>query len=294
MTGGRGADSLPLVALTKFDDIIAAWGSQRGQLLHFEKTLSIASTARQWQSLWPATGIPEAGGNTASGKANGRVLTKSTTGALPFTNAPNGLKTYVTGTDVFSNTTALSNGMLLLVDRISDCQIAHNEATGAFTGLDATSRLGPTSGNGDGCMIFLEVTNTFSAASNNLIFTYTNQVGTGSRTSATVATTASMGNARSAVLGSLWVPLQAGDTGVRSIESMTLSSGTATGNLNVCLMKPLAAFAIYNNNQLISRDFIFEIPVLPRIRDNACLSFLFCSVSAAQSMMVGALTTVGV
>jgi hypothetical protein len=262
--------------------IINAWSVDlRGQKLHFHKVMAQSSTSNIPASLWNATGNPSAGSYGSVGKANGRTCTSATTGAMPFTNASGGRTMHLIAGEVTTMTSS-ATGALVLVDRISDCLLAHAEASGSITGLSATSRLA----SGQGAQIFCEVQSAFSAASNTITFTYTNQAGTGSRTTGSIVTSASAAVGRS-VNANLWQPLQSGDTGVRSIESVTLSSGTATGQYAVCLVRPLGSIPIGVNCITASRDFVLEMPNLERIYDDSCLQLIYIPSGGVTATMFG-------
>lgn len=176
-------------------------------------------------------------------------------------------------------------GLLLLCDRIAHANINHNQGTASFSPvIDGTSRLAA----GEGGMILMEVTTAFSAASNTRTFTYTNQAGTAGRTTGNIVTVASSLVGRVPYADFLWVPLQSGDTGCRSIESTTLVSGTATGAHSVCIVNPIGAWIIIPNGSFMStRDFVLEVPSLPLIRDNACLFWLMVHTVATNIGIAG-------
>ena len=268
------------------DEIVNCIGNDLRQGLIFQKQGPASVSTGVPHSLWASSGIPVAGTNTTSGKANGRVCTSATTGAMPYGNPTAPATMHLLDWWVWTWTSSFGAGHLILVDRIADCQIAHNEASGNFTGLDATSRLNAATAPGSGAMIWLEVTSGLSAGSNTLNFTYTNQLGTGSRVTpnfSTVASTAAQKNPCGSVL---WLPLQSGDTGVRSIESVTLVGGTATGNINVCLVRPLATLPV-GDSQLVAEDFSRRLPNLERLFDSSCLSFIWVPGTTAQGPLTG-------
>jgi hypothetical protein len=66
------------------------------------------------------------------------------------------------------------------------------------------------------------------------------------------------------------MPLQAGDAGINQLDSYTIGSGT-TGTVAAILINPLALLPIVAANTAGERDFLFQMPSLPKIEDNACL-----------------------
>ena len=96
--------------------------------------------------------------------------------------------------------------------------------------------------NGEGCMIGMLTTtaNTNAAVISNSTVTYTNSDGVGGRT-ATLSAIAGSQIPATPVLGTLiWFNLQAGDKGVRSIESVTLGTSLGAGAVSLFIARDLA------------------------------------------------------
>jgi hypothetical protein len=273
------------------DSVINSWSvNRKGQKLLFNKVMASVSVANVPHTIWTATGIPSAGAYGSVGRANGRVCYGAqnagfTAGAFRYQNATGGTTQHIISLGGCS-ITASATGSLLLVDRISDCLLAHAEATGAVTGVTATSRLNATTTPGDGCQIWCEVQSAFSAGSNTIAFGYTDQLGNASHTTPGMVTVASAIVGRS-VNTNLWQALQAGDTGVRSIENVTLTSGSATGQYAVALVKPIGSIPMPAVAQYVERDFVVELPNLERIPDDACLQLIYIPTAAVTATIIG-------
>ena len=65
----------------------------------------------------------------------------------------------------------------------------------------------------------------------------------------------------------------AGKNAVKTLESYTLGSGT-TGTVTAFLVKPLCEIPILALNTPSERDYVYQLPSLPRIYDGACLGFI--------------------
>ena len=127
---------------------------------------------------------------------------------------------------------------------------------------------------------------------------YTNQSGVAGRTTSTAAmTTAQSVNgtilttarAQAGCAGP-FLPLQEGDTGVRSIESVTCN-GADVGLFTLVLVKPLAQLSIRGIDAPVELDFLRDFPAMPQIQDDAYLSFLCCpSGSLAATAIHGDIT----
>lgn len=271
---------------TTLDSVLNAWSvNAKGQRLLFNKTQASVSVANIPHTWWTATGMPSAGGYGSLGRANGRVVTSATAGAFPYADPTSPATTHLSSLGV-ATLTANALGSLILVDRVSDVLVAPMETTGAVTGLDATSRLAATTGAGDGCQIWCEVQTAFSAAAHTFSLTYTNQVGTTGKVTPTISGVASAVVGRSINTG-LWQPLATGDTGVRSVQTFTFGSGLTTGQFAICLVRPLAVIPIPAITQYIERDFVVELPSMPRIYDDACLSFIYVPTAAVTAASFG-------
>lgn len=75
------------------------------------------------------------------------------------------------------------------------------------------------------------------------------------------------------------IPLQTGDLGIRSVESVALSGATATGtagNFGVTLFKPLLPLCYFNESQdmHISDAVRNRGGYLPKVETDACLWFV--------------------
>ena len=111
-------------------------------------------------------------------------------------------------------------------------------------------------------------------------FSYTNQDGVAGRTSATVFqnnSTAigqlSTGSTSSNTTNTAFIGLQAGDSGVRSIESVTML-GADVGFFALVLVKPLAITKIRTTNAPVEKDHFLDGGGISQIYDDAFLNFL--------------------
>ena len=141
------------------------------------------------------------------------------------------------------------------------------------TGLPTAALTRYTSGEGvmAGLLIYQQIGNTPTT----ITVSYTNSAGVSGRTS--TATSFGQTNFREARI-LIPVPLQAGDTGVRSIESVTLAATTAiAGDFGVCLYKPLAMISFERTTGQAPLDAVSSgciVGSLCEIHPDACLTFL--------------------
>lgn len=225
------------MAITTLDGVIA--GAQWPR--YFAKAITPTLVAGKPQSLWGLGGNPGAGAFDTT--LNGVTLSSTAAlvnGQIPFTDPVAG-NTYLARLQA----AATIGGTLLLCDRIW-----HN---GGFTITSTTAQsiVSPTwpardvagATLGDGFMVGLEVSAACGAAAPTLTLGYTNSEGTASRTATNYFATAN-----SPVAGSFFpFGLQAGDDGVRSIQSLTLSVSWVSGTINLVAYRVLAALELPNN-----------------------------------------------
>ena len=111
-------------------------------------------------------------------------------------------------------------------------------------------------------------------------FTYTNQDGVTDRVSQTVVqnSAAALGTIVTSSTatnggGNPFIGLQDGDTGIRSIDSVVML-GADVGLFTLILVKPLGTSVIREITAPAEKDYFLESATIPRIYDDAYLSFL--------------------
>ena len=80
-----------------------------------------------------------------------------------------------------------------------------------------------------------------------------------------------------------YLPLASGDTGIRSIQSVTLSATMTSGSLAIVLCKPLASIPLTTAGIMAERNLMTQLPSLPRVVDGANLNLLFVTASATAT-----------
>lgn len=217
------------MAITTLDGAIA--GMQWPRFFAKAVTPTLV-TGRQW-SLWGLGGNPGAG--SFDNTLNGVTLSSTSaqvTGQIPFTDPVSG-STYLARLSA----SATQAGTLILADRIwhnggytITSTSAQNSTTPTWPSRDANG-----STNGDGILLAVEISSAAGAATPTITVTYTNSGGTGSRT-------ATAAGASGAAAGSFFtLGLQAGDIGVRSVQSLALNTSWLSGTMNLVAYRPLAS-----------------------------------------------------
>ena len=143
---------------------------------------------------------------------------------------------------------------------------------------------------GAGLRASLIINTTAGATAHNVALSYTNQSATAGRTlPVTVACTASAivphitHSGTSANNYGPFLPLASGDTGVRSVQSLTLSAASLAGTATLALYKPLAVLPLTTLGVAAERDLMNQLPSLPRVQDGACLQFLLFTGAATAA-----------
>jgi hypothetical protein len=118
-------------------------------------------------------------------------------------------------------------------------------------------------------MLALEISSAAGAATPTVTVSYTNSAGTAGRTATNViATTASP------VAGTTYfIALQAGDVGVRSVQSVTLSASWISGTMNLVAYRLLASLEIPQANVTAAIDAVTS--GMPRIYNGAVPYLVF-------------------
>lgn len=214
------------MAITTRDQYLTA--KLGAQEIRITKISSRTSVTSSWTSLFDLAGSPGAGTLAGTSTTAGVVPTDADTG-FPLIDAfAGGATGYL---DVFEYSGTVAGRV-----RVSDCVWkggAYN--FNAAVTLSAQPSYASRMPGGDyrGTQIWIEAVTAFTG---NLTVevTYTNQDGTAGRTTGAVATGVAP------ILGRmLQLPLQAGDSGVQKIESVTATVSSA-GTFNVLVLRPLA------------------------------------------------------
>lgn len=226
----------------------------------------------------------------------------ASTDVCTWTSTANFPSNILTGTRVrLTTTTTLPAGLSLATDyymiRVTDTtfKLATSYAnaiagtqiniTDAGTGTHTASWLLPRYTNGAGvqAIIFNPASTAMGAATPNLSLGYTNSTQTGSRATPTVLPVGKTGATNSHILYTgatgagkynYQVPLQSGDAGIAQVDTIQNSVSYVSGSYTVALVKELGRFPLSTLGLAAERNFLFELPAMPRIFDGAALYFV--------------------
>lgn len=248
-------------------------------------------------SFWMGAGVPGAGA-AAANTAGGVVPTNATAGAIRHVNPASGTA-HLSGGDLALSAQA---GIVLICDRL-----LHIQGNSGGTAIDETSTASQTinsttlpsrcptsaidetpSTNGYGVLAMVEVVSALGAGTPTLTLGYTNDAGSTGHTGANIIATAA-----SPIVGSAYIfGLQAGDTGVRSIQSYQQSATWTSGQINLVLFRIVRAFSCVATGMPAMLDPISAGG--PRIYDVSCLFAMVIPQTTTTTALSGLLNVTNV
>lgn len=247
-----------------------------------------AHTAGMWYSLFRGGGNPPADAILGTGTNLAfQALTDATTNATGIQHGGD-----VGGFKVLLNAAAQTAAattapcVLMLVDLLGFYPVTSVTTTGAQT-LNNTVTL-PRYTDGAGVQAFITPSTVMGAATPSISIGYTNSASTVGR--ATPATLP-IGNTAAAVTSVVYsgtgagkfgpfMPLQDGDAGIKSVQSINLSASYVSGVLNLVLCKPLLTLPITTLGVTAERDLVNQFASMPKVYDGACLAWLMLAGAA--------------
>lgn len=247
-----------------------------------------AHTAGLWYSLFRGGGNPPA--DTILGTGTNlafQALTDATTNAtgIPHGGNVGGYKHLLNAAaQTASATTAPC--VLMLVDLLGFYPVTTVTTTGAQT-LNNTVTL-PRYTDGAGVQAFVTPSTVMGAATPNISIGYTNSASVAGKAT---PTTLPIGNTAAAVTSIVhsgtgagkygpFMPLAAGDAGIKSVQSINLSASYVSGVLNLVLCRPLLTLPITTLGVTAERDLVNQFASMPKVYDGACLAWLMLAGAA--------------
>jgi hypothetical protein len=89
-----------------------------------------------------------------------------------------------------------------------------------------------------------------------------------------------------------FLTLQAGDTGVRSVQSVTIGGIGDVGLFALVLVKPLATFSLFGIDSATEVDYLTDMASMPEIKDDAYLNLIALpNATLAGDPIIGILET---
>jgi len=221
--------------ITTYNGIIAARTTGARDFTFTKNALTTVASA--WSSLLIASGVPSAGSYTAI--PGGAVFTRASAGAIsgfmanPGSTTRGYLLTFGYGSSQALNMAILADALVgagSIDANLNTSQTVNTTALTRYTGTAAACN-----------MLTFEVTTALGATPANITATYTNESGTGSRSTGAIALTSSAIVGRMMPVGSgPFIQFASGDYGIRSLESVQLSAAMGSGVLAALIYRPLS------------------------------------------------------
>lgn len=280
------------MTIQSLDNLVAALGNGQTSRYDWNKiTGAAAYTAGRWYEMLSLAGSPV--GTTFPGTAlTWKTCDEATgdgTNAFGIPHGGNVAPLLKHALNLAAWTTAATGvpATLMLVDVQGYYPGINMNLNTAQTLLGTPTLRYPT---GAGVRAFLSARATTGATAHNLAYSYQNQANAAKANPFTVAATASaivphiLHSGVAANNYGPFLPLAAGDTGVRSFNSVQLSAASGTASTAaLVLAKPLATLTLGVASLLTEKDLLNQIPSLPQIKEGACLGFLLGAGAAVAA-----------
>lgn len=193
------------------------------------------------------------------------------------------MKKYLLNSSIFSSSTSSAPSIFQLIDIIGFIPVSTVTLTTYQSILG--SQTYPRYSDGKGVMAFIVPITALGAGTPTLSINYTNPSNIAGRN--TPATPSLPIGATASPVGLItysgtgvgkfgpFLPLQAGDNGILSIQSIKQSATFTSGVYAIVLCKPIGLpLPITTLGVAAERDYINQLPSMPTIPDGACLSWL--------------------
>lgn len=230
--------------------------------------------ASRWTSWWRRN---KTMGGSAAIPGAAAAPTNSTTGNLFWqTDASGGREKWLLGVEGLCTQVVT----VLLYDRLLHCGgLSGTEITAQTVGGTLTRNTG-----GADNQIWVEIYTLIGATGQTITASYTNQAGTSGRTTQAVAIG---GTGLREAERAIPLPLQDGDTGVQSVQSVTLSGSTGTaGDFGVTVARPILLVTVPNSNTAFYRDLLSGVPAITEIDAGACLGLLAQNSTSSEAQLL--------
>lgn len=268
--------------------------------IDYQKTTVVAGVAGTWTDLGTATGsVPV---DAYAGTSLTFVATDDTYsgGAVYHGGDVSTATKHFLNASGYVFAAAGAPWVLMCVDQIGYVPITSTDVTGTgsrtitMTAISNTGAKVDRYANGVGLRAYFSTEVAPTAGGPNLTaFTYTNTAGTTGRSigvtvgfAATPVTGQVPHSGNAATRYGPFLPLAAGDTGIKDLEAFTLSGGvayTGSGQLVLHLVRPLWQIPVPASGVLTERDFVNQLPSMPQIKDGACLRFMLFQTGATTT-----------
>jgi hypothetical protein len=287
------------MGFTSLDDLVSEMTTQ-GKLFRSDwNKLALPTTAQTaglWYDLATGPGLP--GSDTAYAGGTNLAFqalddTSTTSPGIPHGGNVSPDTKHVINASAFSAAATTMPAIFMLVDRLGFYPITTVTTTGNQALNNTVTFPSGRHTNGQGLRAYVvcssgAATTAMGAATPNIQMTYTNQAGTAGQVTPAVLPAGNSAAAKGNIVYSgtgagkygPFMPLAAGDSGIRSVQQFNLSASYVSGALNLVICRPLFTLPMTTIGVAAERDLLNQIPSLPRIYDGANLSWLMYAGAA--------------
>ena len=269
------------MAFSSFDDLINEMSTNgKFNRYDFTKTSAITAGVGRWYDMSLQNGLPVANPYTAE-TTNLKFRALSDADGMGIWHGGNVSPDtkHIVNIGAFGNTATSVPSVLQLVDVLGYYPITTVTTTTAQT-LNNTVTL-PRYEDGAGVRAYIVARATCGAGTPTIQISYTNEKGVSGRVvpvTLTAVTTAAAGHIihsdPTANHYGCFIPLASGDSGMQSIQTVTLNATMTSGSIALVLCKPLTSLPITVLGVQSERNLLNQLPSLPRVYDGANLNFL--------------------
>lgn len=258
----------------------AGLGNYAGRSIPFMKTSTASDVAGCWYCTSKDAGYPGAWAVGIPG-VNGRVTDGTAAadyGCIPIPNAATGAN-YLTALEMASSVNHTNDFFDVLW--VNSGLVVTTTTAQAITTptLPARDVNGTTSGEGCAIALLFTAASTLAAAGANLTVSYTNSKGVAGKT-ATLSAIAGSQVPATPVIGTIvWFQLAAGDTGVQSIQSITLGTSMLTGSISLMICRDISTIGTSIVN--VSTPKVIGSPGIKLYNGTCMLHNILCSATTA-------------
>ena len=275
------------MAFSSFDDLINEMSTNgKFNRYDFTKTSAITAGVGRWYDMSLQNGLPVANPYTAE-TTNLKFRALSDADGMGIWHGGNVSPDtkHIVNIGAFGNTVTSVPSVLQLVDVLGYYPITTVTTTTAQT-LNNTVTL-PRYEDGAGVRAYIVARATCGAGTPTIQISYTNEKGEAGRVvpvTLTAVTTAAAGHIihsdPTANHYGCFIPLASGDSGMQSIQTVTLNATMTSGSIALVLCKPLTSLPITVLGVQSERNLLNQLPSLPRVYDGANLNFLLFTGAA--------------
>lgn len=245
--------------------------------------VSFTTVAGGKYALGYAAGVPAA---LVFGTAlTATQMTQAVTGAIiPFTNPIAPATKHLLSAGVGSTVAA---GTFMVYDLLARYPVNGSVITlQNFTSVALPARDNTGTANGGGVMAMVVNSSATVSTATTLTVNYTNSAGTAARTTGAQAIIASAQHRVLHDTQGFFLPLQAGDVGVRTIQSCQFAATATSTAIEIQLIRPLAFIPVLVAGGFTERDLVLATPKLPRLFDGTALQLALMAGTVSSGNVI--------